>query len=356
MIEKTIHLPDREEIHLVYIEGEERVVQLVNGLVNHIQVQGEVIQKLQDQLAKNSKTSSKPPSSDGYKKPISLRGSSGKKNGGQEGHEGHTLMLVENPDHVKVYRVKKCSHCEASLENEKVVGYEKRQKFDIPPVRIEVTEHQAEIKDCPCCGKRNRAEFPAEATQPVQYGPELKSWAVYFNNYQFIPLERSCEIFEDLFGHQPSESSILKANIELAEYIKPASESIKQQLIDSAVVNFDESGLRVEGKLNWLHVASSEELTYYEVQTKRGKEAMEQIGILPEFWGTAVHDHWKPYFGYEQCDHSLCNAHHLRELNFIYEQYQQEWANDMTDLLIQVKNEVEEVRLTSTAWQKLSSG
>ncbi len=334
MMEKTIQLPTREEIHIAYIEGEEVVVELINRLVSYIQGQEEIIKGLRDQLAKTSQTSHKPPSTDGYKKPVSLRGSSGKKNGGQEGHEGHTLTAVKNPDHIKVYQVEKCSHCQTSLENEGVVGYEKRQEFDIPPVRIEVTEHQAEIKDCPLCGKRNRAEFPSGVTQPVQYGPTFKSWAVYFNNYQFVPLERTCEIFEDLFGHRPSESSVFQANIDLAEYVKPANEAVKQQLIDSAVVNFDESGLRIEGKLHWLHVASDDVLTYYEVHRKRGKDAMEEIGILPKFWGTAVHDHWQSYFGYEECDHSLCNAHHLRELKFIHECYHQEWAKEMTGLLV----------------------
>jgi transposase len=210
-----MHLPDREEIHRAYLEGEEAVVQLVSGLfsciqelVDRAQKQDEIIQGLRDQIAKNSKNSSKPPSSDGYKKPhpTSLRKLSGsKKNGGQKGHEGHTLKPVEKPDHTKTYQVKQCSGCHAVLEDEQVIGYEKRQVFDIPPIRVEVTEHQAEIKECPHCGKRNRAEFPSEVSQPVQYGCGIKSWAGYFNNYHFIPLERTCEIFEDLVDHRLCE-------------------------------------------------------------------------------------------------------------------------------------------------------
>jgi transposase len=346
-----MQLPDREEIHRVYLEGEEAVAQLVSGLlsyiqglVDHIQSQDEIIRGLRDQTAKNSKNSSKPPSSDGYKKPhpTSLRNLSGsKKNGGQEGHEGHTLEPVEEPDHIKMYEVKECSSCHAALEDEKVIGYEKRQVFDIPPIRVEVTEHQAEIKDCPHCGKRNRAEFPPEVSQPVQYGCRIKSWAVYFNNYHFIPLERTCEIFEDLVDHRLSEASVLQANTELSECIRPACEVIKKLLIAADVVNFDESGLRVEGKLNWLHVASSAHLTYYEVHRKRGKEAMDHIGILPEFRGVAVHDHWAPYFHYDKCHHSLCNAHHLRELIFIHECYNQEWSREMKELLLEIKEHVE---------------
>ncbi|RPI78455.1 MAG: IS66 family transposase [Chloroflexi bacterium] len=356
-MEDIMQLPDREEIHRAYLEGEEAVAQLVNGLFNCIQElidiiqkQDEIIQGLKDQTAKSSKNSSKPPSSDGYKKPqpTSLRKLLGsKKNGGQKGHEGHTLRAVEKPDHIKVHQVRECSSCHAALEDEQVIGYEKRQVFDIPPIRVEVTEHQAEIKDCPHCGKRNKAEFPSEVSQTVQYGCGIKSWAVYFNEYHFIPLERTSEIFEDLLDHRLCEASVLQADTELAECVRPACDEIKQQVIAAGVVNFDESGLRVEGKLNWLHVASTDRLTYYQVHRKRGKEAMDQIGILPEFKGVAVHDHWAPYFSYDQCQHSLCNAHHLRELIFIEECYYQEWAEQMKKLLVEIKEQVDRSRTQS---------
>lgn len=350
-MDKTVQLHSRDDIHKIYIQGEDAVIQLIDSLGGYIQFlhayilkQAEIIQGLQDQVAKNSTNSSKPPSSDGYKKPTSLRKPSVKKNGGQEGHEGHTLMPVENPDHIEIYQVNQCSNCHASLENEEVLGYEKRQVFDIPPVRLEVTEHQVEIKDCPFCGERNKADFPPDITQPVQYGIRIKSWAVYFSDYHFIPLERTGEIFGDLFGHRLCEASVLQADTVLAECVRPAHGAVKQQLIESEVVNVDESGLRVEGKLNWLHVASTPSLTYYGVHEKRGQEAMDQIGILPEFKGTAVHDHWTPYFNYEECRHSLCNAHHLRELKFINECYQQEWPKRMTSLLVEIKEKKEEVQ------------
>lgn len=306
----------------------------------------EIIQSLKDQLAKTSRNSSKPPSSDGYRKPRtnSLRRSSGKKNGGQEGHKGHTLEFIENPDHIKVHEVKECEHCHALLGNKEPVGYEKRQVFDIPPIKIEVTEHRAEIKDCDRCGLQTKAEFPSDVTQPTQYGNGVKSLASYFNSYQLIPLERTCEIFEDLFNHPLSEATVLQANVVLFDCIKPANEVIKQQLIASNVIHNDETGLRVEGKLHWLHVASSDTLTCYDVHEKRGKESMDHIGILPEFSGISVHDHWRPYFGYENCEHSLCNGHHLRDLTFVYEQYQQEWSNELINLLIEIKERVDESR------------
>lgn len=309
----------------------------------------EIIQVLQNQLGKNSGNSSKPPSTDGYRKPrtTSLRKSTGKKKGGQKGHKGHTLKAVENPDHIKIHEVNQCEHCHASLEDKEIIGYEKRQVFDIPPIQVEVTEHRAEIKCCPKCGKYTKAKFPSDATQPTQYGNYIKSLASYFNGYQFIPLERTCEIFEDLFNHSISEATVLQANATLSNRVKPVNEAIKQQLIDSDAVNFDESGLRVDGKLHWLHVAGTSHLTCYEMHERRGKKAMDDAGILPKFSGVSVHDHWKPYFGYENCEHSLCNAHHLRELKFVHEQYQQKWAVKMGDLLIRIKRSVDETRKRS---------
>ena len=178
-------------------------------------------------------------------------------------------------------------------------------------------------------------------TQAVQYGPEVKTWAAYFSNQHHLPVERTAQIFDDLV-HQPMcDATVLKASEDLCESIAPSSEAVQEMLRDAAVVHLDESGLRVMGKLHWLHVASTERLTSYEVHAKRGHEAMDEAGILGAFTGIAVHDHWKPYFHYDDCDHALCNAHHLRELHFITTQYQQSWSTDMSALLLKIKATVE---------------
>ncbi len=316
--------------------------QQVQQLQQVVDEQAAVIQSLRDQLAKNSRNSGKPPSSDGLKKPRtrSLRKKSGRRSGGQKGHKGHTLKMVEQPDHTRVYEASTCPGCVTDLQSVEPSGHEKRQVFDVPPVQIEVTEHQVEIKVCPTCGEQVKASFPPDVTQPVQYGPRIKAQAAYLNNYQLIPLARTCELLGDFYGHAPAEALVLDANAAVVDQIESSLDTVKQQLIASDVVHFDESGLRVEGQLNWLHVASTDHLTYHEVQPKRGQKGMRAIGILPEFAGRAVHDHWKSYFVFDNCQHALCNAHHLRELQFIVERHEQPWAQEMSQLLLDIKAEV----------------
>lgn len=338
------NLPTREEVKTAYQQGEAAVVALFDRLIQLIAQQETLIQTLKDQLAKNSHNSSKPPSSDGVAKPSprSLRQSSGKPTGGQQGHQGHTLKAVERPDHILRHQVTTCRRCHASLEKVCASGYEKRQVFDLPPVRVEVTEHQAEIKTCPQCGEVNKGTFPADVTKPVQYGKHLLAQVAYFNN--FIPLERTAEMFEDIYQHPLSEATVVQANREVAEQVAEANAAVKEQLKLSEVAHFDESGLRVAGKLHWVHVTSTEQLTYYAIHPKRGADALEAIGILPDFKGTAVHDTLPSYLQYNQAKHGLCNSHHLRELQFITERYHQGWASEMATLLLEIKQEVEEAK------------
>lgn len=205
----------------------------------------------------------------------------------------------------------------------------RRQVFDLPPLAVEVTEHQALVVCCPRCQRCSGGTFPPGVEQPVQYGARLKALAVYLKDYQLLPLERQRELFEDLFGHRLSVASLMKAEQICAQGLEEPLQAIRQHLLQAEVAGFDETGLRVEGRLWWLHAARSAEVTYYQVHARRGHEAMEAIGLLPAYRGVAVHDGLSSYFAYEGCTHALCNAHHLRELRFVHEQYGQGWAGEL---------------------------
>ena len=315
---------------------------MIQLLQEQTATQQELIQQLQDQVAKDSHNSGKPPSSDGLKKGKrkSLRRSGQRPRGGQRGHKGRTLMQVAEPNHVIVHRLTDCPHCQAKLEAETVTRHEKRQVFDIPPARIEVTEHQAEVKQCPGCGACVKGEFPANVSQPTQYGLRLKAVACYLYSQQFIPLARIRELLTALYGDAPSEPVVLTAARQLASRTQASLEQIRQQLIAAPVVHFDESGMRVAGRLRWLHVASTAKLTQYHVHDKRGHIGMRAGGILPHYKGVALHDYWRSYLKFSACQHSFCNVHHLRDLAFIVEQYDQAWAAKMKRLLCDIKDEV----------------
>ncbi len=318
------------------------LIDVVMVLQEHLDELNQRVKKLEDQVSKQSRNSSKPPSSDGLAKPKtqSLRRSAGRQAGGQPGHEGHTLKLVDTPEHLEIHQVRACPHCTSDLTGVTVDEYVRRQVFDVPPVQLEVTEHRAELKQCPGCGCAVQATFPAGVTQPVQYGPRLKAQASYLNSYHFIPIARTCQVFEDFYGHAPAWAFVAEANQAVERGSAPALAEIQQQLLETKVVHFDETGLRVAGQLHWLHSASTELLTYFGLHRKRGQLAMNALGILPNFRGWAVHDHWASYLTFDECDHAFCNAHHLRELQFITDQYQQPWATAMAQLLLDIKTEV----------------
>lgn len=331
-----IRLPTEAELRATFREGEEAVIELFFATLGKL---AERLQQLEDQLAKNSHNSSKPPSSDGLKKqPKSLRQKSGKKSGGQPGHPGHTLKAVAHPEHVQVHRVPRCQHCQASLEDVAAEGCEKRQVFDLPPVKVEVTEHQAEIKTCPACQQITVGTFPIGVRQPVQYGARLKAQMVYFHQQHFVPLERTAEILADLYAQSVSEGTIVEACQEMARQVEPVYQLTKTALIQTEEPgHFDETGSRLNGKLWWMHVVCTVWLTYYAIHPKRGREALNAIGIFPGFKGKAMHDNYCSYFQYETVSHVLCNAHHLRDLIFLHEQYQQTWAVEMIKLLLDIK-------------------
>lgn len=337
---KEMRLPGEPEINVAYDLGRAAVVELFQKTVLVLE---ERLQKLEDQLSKNSRNSGKPPSSDGYDQPApkSLRKRHRRKSGGQVGHRGETLKAVEKPDKIKVHRVKECVHCGSSLKQEKAIRYENRQVFDLPRVRIQVTEHRAEIKNCPCCQKETRAAFPRGVNQAVQYGTEIKSQMTYLNTEQHLPLERTCDLLEEFYDHRPSEGTIVATCAEAAQRVEKPNAAICAHLVEhEKVVHFDETGMMINGVLHWLHTASTPHLTWYAMHVKRGSVAMNEIGILPRFKGRAVHDDLAAYFLYE-VEHALCNAHHLRTLLFLLERYPQKWIEPLVALLLKIKDKVQ---------------
>jgi transposase len=339
----------RDELIVIARTNPEALVDLIlalqeqnRQLQERVQVLEAQVQALQQQLAKNSGNSSKPPSSDGYQKPApkSLRTSSGKKSGGQPGHKGNTLARVENPDHVIVHPLESCP-CGADLSKTPSQDYETRQVLDLPKPRLEVTEHRCEIKDCPNCGERVTASFPTDIMAPVQYGLRFHSLLIYLKDSQLLPLDRISQLCADLYGYEASAATIESARKGCHTSLEPFEKELKEILIDSALLHSDESGLRVEGSLHWLHVHSTSLFTFYGVHKKRWNEAMDSFGILPLFAGTLIHDGLAAYQKYP-CAHGLCNAHHLRELKFVHEELHQGWAGKMTGLLCKMNEFVKE--------------
>jgi transposase/cell division protein FtsB len=300
--------------------------------------------ELEAQCKQTSRNSSKPPSTDVFIKPKSQRKKGERPVGGQIGHPGHTLEPVKNPDKQVPHKVKICEECGASLEDVPIIDLERRQVFDIPPQKIVVTEHQAEHKQCPQCGCHNRGKFPSGVEYPVQYGQEIKVLMVYLSVFQLIPYERICEFFTDLFGFSFSKATLAKAIKNCNDNLAGYEEIVKQALSRAPVLHVDETGFRVTGKRRWLHVASTALLTWYGHHKIRGKSGTDALQILPNFKGTMVHDFWKAYFQYD-CLHAICNAHLIRELTGITENFGQLWSEQMKELTLEIKKEVDSAKL-----------
>lgn len=293
------------------------------------------IAELERRLGLDSQTSSKPPSSDGLKKSGKIRTKSlrekGKRpSGGQFGHTGQTLEQVIRPDNI-VEHPTPCScpgcGCDISIVvAEKII---KRQVFDIPTPRIIVTEHQVVVKECPQCKGQIQGSFPSSVKAPVQYGARIRAVAAYLNHQHFIPEDRLSEVLLDLFGCQMTPGTIANTTKTLALIIEPVVIEIASEVKASPVKHLDETGLRIGGKTNWLHVVSTQTETWYRVAPKR-----KDIEVLDHIKGVVVHDHWKPYYQLVQVNHALCNAHHLRELKALEEIEQESWAKSMKKLLL----------------------
>lgn len=321
-------------------------VKQVPRLMAMVQALSSRVQELEAQLRKDSHNSSKPPSSDGLaKKPKSLRESSGRKPGGQTGHEGTTLKRVATPDvTVRHPLPDHCVRCGAHLGAQADALIEdRRQVFDLVQPVVQVTEHLGYALLCRC-GQHHCSTFPDHVSAPVQYGPVIKSTLVYLTQGQLLPMKRTAQIVSDLFGVKLSAGSVHTSVIQAAQTLVASVMQIAAVVIASPVVHFDETGQRVGARLRWLHSAGTPLLTWYGAHDKRGKIAMDDFGILPAFQGVAVHDGWISYRDYA-CTHGLCNAHHLRELIFLEETTEQAWPRKMIDFLLRAKDHADAAKL-----------
>jgi transposase len=356
----------REEVLSAYVGGPEGIVGLVERLVAGFGEQLERVvarvavletenaalrsenQALRGRIEKDSHNSSKPPSSDGPGAPKrvlkSLREQSGRRPGGQPGHPGHSLTLVEQPDRVVVHQPLSCAGCGQDLASAVVLRTERRQVVDLPVVRAEVVEHQAQTRGCPGCGQETQAPFPVGVTGPIQYGPGVATLAVYLHQEHLVPVERTGRILGEVFGCPISGGTLERMVARCADAVADVVAAIKQAVIAAAIVHSDETGLSRNGQTAWLHVASTDRLTWYATHQKRGQEALDALGVLPTMRGRVVHDGLWSYWHYEQCEHALCNAHHLRELTFVEEHLKQPWAGQLKALLLEIKAAADRAR------------
>lgn len=302
------------------------------------------IKELEDRLAKDSRTSSKPPSSDGLARPPrSSRPPSEKRPGAQPGHPGHTLLMVEPAEEVLQHRPEICTHCGEDLRTLAGTVVERRQVLDVPEIRLRAQEHQIEAIRCPHCQERNQGSFPAWVKAPVQYGPNLQALAVYLNQGQLLPTARTCETLAALCGCQISEATLIQWAAVAAERLAPTMERIAELLIASPLQHGDETGIRIYGMLHWLHVNCTRYLTHLAWHESRGKPAMNEIGIWPRFAGRGMHDRLASYDAYGSA-HSLCGAHLLRDCAAVAEQEQQPWATEMHDFLLDLHDACQQWR------------
>ena len=298
------------------------------------------IAELEEKLSKyenpkNSGNSSVPPSQDPFRKPKSLRVRSNKPQGGQKGHQGNKLKMVATPDAIEIHDVCHCDCCGDKLPINSQ-SYTSRQVFDIPEIKIQVTEHRRLNKTCLHCGKVNTGVFPKEITTQTQYGNTLKSLCVYLQNYHMLPYARCKEFIADLTGHSISTGSLSNFQKSCVNYLQGYQQEITKQLLQSSVLHADETGIRLKGKLSWMHVISNTTISYFAHHLNRGRQAMDSIGLLELYKGTLIHDRFSSYFGYD-CDHSLCNAHILRDLIYVEQTFNASWAKHLRELLIAAK-------------------
>lgn len=304
--------------------------------------------ELEALIAKDSHNSSRPPSTDPpwAKRTRSLRRRSGKRPGGQVGHRGETLRLSPHPNRIVEHRPQECRGCHAPLATAQVVRHLRQQVWEVVPAKLKVTEHHIALLRCKACGKTTQGEFSGAVRLGVQYGPGVKARVLYLQQYQLLPYQRTSEAMRDLFGCQLSPGTVANIVGECASELIETELKIKQKLRRSAVIHADETGLRINKRLGYVHVASTPSLTHYGAAAHRGQTAMDEINVLPRYRGRCVHDGWLSYKYYTRCRHALCGVHLLRELTY-FEELSVEtkvWATPLKELLLEMKGAVERVR------------
>ncbi len=333
-----------------YQRENEQLKQRIQELEAALQAAQQQIAELTSLLKQNSRNSHWPSSRDKSrqkkKRTKSLRRKSDKRPGGQKGHPGHTLKMSTMPDAVRIHRPDTCQHCQLPFTAEQqAAAIDKRQVYDLPPLDIVVTEHQAETLCCPHCRQLSQSSFPQDVIAPVQYGPRIQQLAVYLKAEQFIPFERSRRFFADLFGLKLSPGTLQNIIQRTARQLHPIIDQVKVALTAGHILHCDESGFYINGQRHWLHVAATDQLTCYYPHRNRGSKATKAMAILPNFEGRAIHDFWSAYYQHKQCQHGLCNVHHLRDLTAIADNHKQPWANRMKWLLLSIKQVVDQARL-----------
>jgi transposase len=250
--------------------------------------------------------------------------------------------MTKIPDNIIPHTVDRCS-CGCSLKKVPVRRQHKRQVIDIPAPRIEYTEHQSDEKQCPRCGETTIAPFPEGIEKSIQYGTNIKSFAVCLMQYQLIPLKRTQELLRDMFQIEISQGTLLNWTQELHKKVEPAEKEIVEQLKQADTVHADETGIFCQNKLHWVHVVGTSHLTHLQMHHKRGSEAIDAIGIIGLLRGRLIHDFWLAYFKYA-IKHGMCNSHVIRELTAAYENDKQDWARGMIDLLLRIYQRVEQAK------------
>jgi transposase len=334
----TLAQPDEAAL---YGLSKAELVKLVVLYSNALDVQTRTVAHLQGILAKNSRNSSKPPATDqptrkpNPKPAPTLDDGVKRKPGGQPGHPGHALQRVANPDEIVEHRLGQVCECGLQLAPQR---HEFRQVFDLPRPHMRVVEHRTFSATC-TCGKTHRSIFPEGVTAATQYGPNIQALAVLLTHHHMLPISRCADILSDLAGQPVSAGTVSAMAGAAAKTLVPVVQRIKEHVTASAVVCADETGMRSSGTLAWMHVAVTDSLTWMGIHDKRGGVAMNEFGVLGGLTGALVHDGFSPYWAFE-CTHALCNAHHLRELTYVDEQFAQPWAKDMIDFLLTANKEV----------------